>query len=274
MEHVVPDNINFVMLEIWRVLKNKSQFKCIVPINKSLMGSPYHKSLWNEITPAFFTTFNHKEETGFEFKMIHSEILAQTQSTNEQFMFVLETIKPIPKTKYNKVYLNIGCGNRKRPVEEGWINIDIDKTCNPDVIRNTDRGLPFATNSVDSVYTSHVIEHIDDVFYFMYEIWRVCKPDAYVEIIAPNHANLTSIYPNHKRFIRPQYFEMWSPLELWGDYVTTMNNQVETMGAEFVSSNESIIENCGAIKFHLQVVKEGGKIKKDLKKQKEEWSKK
>ena len=174
---------------------------------------------------------------------------------------IKQEIKKLPRL------LNLGSGNRKKSVEEGWINIDIDATCNPDIVRNLDDGLPFDTNSVDGVHCSQTIEHIDDIFYFMYEIWRVCKPDAHVEIVAPNHAHLFSIFPNHKRFIRPQYFEQWTPLEMWGDYLTLMNNQAETYGAEFVSLNESIIENSSAIRFQLQVVKEGGKIKKQLKEQ-------
>jgi len=160
--------------------------------------------------------------------------------------------------------LNIGSGNRPRPTDEGWINIDIDKGCNPDVVRNIDKGLPFDDNSVDEVYFSHVVEHVEDIFYTMYEIWRVCKPDAVVEIIAPNHAHLFSIYPNHHRFIRPNYFEMWFPTELINN--AAMNYPQETFGAEFLSMNESIVENAGAIKFYLLVVKEGGEIKKHLKK--------
>ena len=149
--------------------------------------------------------------------------------------------------------LNLGSRNRKRPQEEGWINIDIDKSSNPDIVRDLDMGLPFDDNSVDSVLASHIIEHIDDIFFFMYEIWRVCKSNTIVEIIAPNHAHLMSIYANHKRFIRPQYFDMWIPKELVISPV--QNYPQETLGAEFLSLNESIVENSGAIKFILLVVK-------------------
>ena len=177
-----------------------------------------------------------------------------------------EEIKQLPRL------LNLGCGNRHRPQSEGWINVDIDQTCNPDIVRNMDKGLPFNTSSVDEVYCSHTIEHVKDIFYFMYEIWRVCKPDAIVEIIAPNHAHLMSIYANHERFIRPQYFDMWTPKE--NTFDTVMNNNIETMGAEFISLSETIIENSGAIRFILRVCKEGGELKKQFKKQREEHDKK
>jgi len=30
--------------------------------------------------------------------------------------------------------LNLGCGNRSRSKSEGWVNIDIDYSCNPDMV--------------------------------------------------------------------------------------------------------------------------------------------
>jgi len=149
-------------------------------------------------------------------------------------------------------YLNLGSGNRPGDTKLGWINVDIDKGCNPDVVRNLDKGLPFDTNSADYVRASHVIEHVDDVFWFMYEIWRVSKHDGTVEIIAPNHAHLMSIYANHKRFIRPQYFDMWHPNYGNG---AVMNVNQETFGAMFISLREEIVENSGAIRFVLKVIK-------------------
>jgi len=71
-------------------------------------------------------------------------------------------------------------------------------------------------------------------------------------------------FVNQMRFIRPQYFDMWMPKVFINDAV--MNYGVETMGAEFVSLNENIVENSGAIRFILQVIKGKFKeIKKEVK---------
>lgn len=264
MEHINPDAIDFVMYEIWRVLKPNGSFHCTVPINKSLFASPYHKSFWNEFTPIFFTEWNNKEVTGYEFKLNNKETMPKTNEYSDQFYFELKTIKsPIINISEKKRLLNLGSGNRKLPQNEGWINIDYDESMRPDIIRDLDNGLPFDTNSVSGIHASHVIEHVKDVFYFMYEIWRVCKPDTVVEIIAPNHASPTSIYPNHLRFIRPNYFEFWVPRELYCNPV--MNCYKETMGAEFISLQETVIENGTAIRFLIQVIKEGSKAKDKLK---------
>ena len=92
--------------------------------------------------------------------------------------------------------LNLGCG--PKPLE-GYINIDLVKEFNPDIVRNIERGLPFDDNSVDEIFTSHFLEHIDpDLIHFvMYEIWRVCKHGAEVSIIVPI-GNGWSNSPEHK----------------------------------------------------------------------------
>jgi len=152
-------------------------------------------------------------------------------------------------------YLNLGSGNRPGDIKMGWINIDVDESCNPDVLRDLDQGLPFNTNSADYVRASHVIEHVDDIFFFMYEIWRVSKHDGIVEIIAPHPNAKYAINPDHKRFIRFNYFEYWSPEEQFIDCVMNVNKQ--TMGAMFVCVEQYYVENDEAIKFVLKVIKNG-----------------
>jgi cytidyltransferase-like protein len=93
MEHVQPDKIDFVLFEIWRVLKPGAEFRCVVPINKALFASPYHKSLWNEYTPIFFTDWNRKERTGYEFRLKHKELTPCPNIYSQQLFFQLEAIK-------------------------------------------------------------------------------------------------------------------------------------------------------------------------------------
>jgi len=108
--------------------------------------------------------------------------------------------------------LNLGSGDRKRLKEEGWINIDISDECNPDIVRDIERGLPFDSDSVDEVYASHVIEHLDDVFFFMREVWRVCKKDAIVELRFPRWDRPEVAWDfAHKRIVTPVSFEMFKP---------------------------------------------------------------
>ena len=147
--------------------------------------------------------------------------------------------------------VNLGCGNRKK---EGFVNVDWDKECKPDIIADLNVNLPFKDNEVDEVYCSHIIEHVDDIFHFMYEIWRVCKPKALVKIIAP-HFQYTywSIQPDHKRFIRPVYFQYWDPKPLLINPVENYSKM--TKGAKFKTIEEGTLNEFRELFFKLEVYK-------------------
>jgi len=89
LEHISPDLIHFVMFEFWRVLKNKGRLKVIVPINKGLMNSPEHKSMWNRKSWIFFTDWNLREP--YKFNLIKEEIIGE--DITEELHFELEAIK-------------------------------------------------------------------------------------------------------------------------------------------------------------------------------------
>ena len=50
------------------------------------------------------------------------------------------------------------------------------------------KGLPYANNSIDAVYHSHLLEHIDrtEVKVFLMEIFRVLKPNGVQRIVVPD----------------------------------------------------------------------------------------
>lgn len=111
--------------------------------------------------------------------------------------------------------LNIGCEFDYR---EGWVNLDINKQTPADVYHDVNNKFPFKPDTFSEVYAGHVIEHVDDPYFFMKEIWRVCKPNAKVIIRAP-YANSSIAWSefSHKR---PglSYFsfgEWWTNKELY-----------------------------------------------------------
>ena len=74
------------------------------------------------------------------------------------------------------IKLNIGCGNDKR---KGYIGVDVDKNTSADVVASALK-LPFEENSVDTIHSSHLVEHFDstEVKKFFAEIYRVLKKGA------------------------------------------------------------------------------------------------
>ncbi len=57
--------------------------------------------------------------------------------------------------KIKSLKLNIGCGKVKLP---GWVNIDIEPIA--DLVIDIRKGLPFNDDSVDFIYTEHLLEHL------------------------------------------------------------------------------------------------------------------
>ena len=79
--------------------------------------------------------------------------------------------------------LNLGCGNNYK---EGYENVDMLKNIKADHYLKLGKDkLPFKDNSVGEVLLNDVLEHLDDPFPLMKEIWRVCKKDAIVDIVCP-----------------------------------------------------------------------------------------
>lgn len=81
--------------------------------------------------------------------------------------FVAKVNKAIRDTMPKTRKLNIGCGHRPK---NDFINLDYDHLVYPDIVRDINEGLPFDSDSIDEIYCSHVIEHIKDIFFFMYEM--------------------------------------------------------------------------------------------------------
>jgi predicted SAM-dependent methyltransferase len=72
--------------------------------------------------------------------------------------------------------LNVGCGANKLT---GYVNVDIVKELNPDLIFDFTRTWPFADHTVDEVFMSHVIEHVAKEIHLSIfrEAARVLKPE-------------------------------------------------------------------------------------------------
>ena len=95
--------------------------------------------------------------------------------------------------------LNLGCCQN---IKEGYVNLDIVKREGVDVIHDLNKiPYPFETSSVDLIYCSHIIEHLDiDTVTFMKEVHRIIKPRGIVIIRVPHFSNRRALEGiGHKR---------------------------------------------------------------------------
>lgn len=104
------------------------------------------------------------------------------------------------------IKLNLGCGFNKRA---GYVNVDKEKACEPDVVADLEGRWPFESNTVEEVIASHVLEHLgattDKFLNIMRELYRVCINGALIRISVPHHEHWTfHADPTHVRKILPE----------------------------------------------------------------------
>jgi len=106
--------------------------------------------------------------------------------------------------------INIGSGYRKYP---NFINLDKDTNTHPDYVIDFEKDLlPFDDNTIDEVKAHYIFEYLGDKFFFlMKEIYRVCKPEAILDIATIHHrSELWYDDINHVRFITVENMKMFS----------------------------------------------------------------
>lgn len=96
------------------------------------------------------------------------------------------------------IWLEIGAGpDRKLP---GWTTADLSEGC--DLVLDLARPLPFPDNSVDKIYSSHVLEHFyfNDLLKLLSECRRVLKPSGVFSASVPNARIYIEAYARPESF--------------------------------------------------------------------------
>lgn len=142
--------------------------------------------------------------------------------------------------------LNIGCGANKL---YGYTNIDANPLMEADLTLDVStKKLPYQTESVDEVVSSHTIEHIPRTqhFHVFNEINRVLKVGGSLFISFPDFERLASHYVNNKQGHKLQWETMifGRRLDAWDCHVCAMipkdfiNFLKECGFKDFQSANE------------------------------------
>lgn len=106
--------------------------------------------------------------------------------------------------------IDLGCGVSKRDKES--IGVDIVKLPGVDIVCDIEKELPFKNNEIDEVYSRHTLEHVENLFGLMQEIYRILKPNCKLIIKVPYFAAPTSYSdPTHKRFFGIYSFQCFDP---------------------------------------------------------------
>ncbi len=105
--------------------------------------------------------------------------------------------------------LNLGCG---LDTIKGYINLDFVDLRGVDVVHDLNKfPYPFKNNEIDEVYTSHILEHLDDFALTMKELKRICRPGAKIKIRVPHFSCGVSYRgPTHKRMFSYHTFDYFT----------------------------------------------------------------
>jgi predicted SAM-dependent methyltransferase len=101
-------------------------------------------------------------------------------------------------------HLHLGCGTKYLP---GFINIDANFREKIDVWLDVRCGLPYRDASIDSIYSTHVLEHLypDELDELLRECVRVLKPGGGMRTIVPSLASAVAAYCQK----RESWFASW-----------------------------------------------------------------
>lgn len=89
--------------------------------------------------------------------------------------------------------INFGAGDGKL---DGWINVDLEPADRPEVLADLSRALPFASASVDCIFTEDFIVQLslDEGYTFLSECRRILKPDGVMRLLTPDLERFARAY--------------------------------------------------------------------------------
>lgn len=119
------------------------------------------------------------------------------------------------------VVLDLGCGPAKQ--YPGNLGLDLRIAPGVDAQADLSRSLPIADNSIDAIFTVHILEHLIDFLVLVDECHRVLRPGGVLHVMSPwwGHVNAVAD-PTHVRLLdvqtikgicqRPPGTPRWYPL--------------------------------------------------------------
>ena len=99
--------------------------------------------------------------------------------------------------------LNLGCGldYKKSNEKVEWVNLDFNKNVKADVYHDLNKKLPFKDNEFNYIIIDNVLEHVDNLFLVIDEMWRISKPNATIEVFTPHFTGIYAFkHPAHKQY--------------------------------------------------------------------------
>jgi predicted SAM-dependent methyltransferase len=126
------------------------------------------------------------------------------------FQPLSKVLRPIYKLHYwafrrATTKAHVGCGRHYLP---GFINIDANFQRRADYLLDTRVGLPFPDNSMEFIYSCHMLEHvhINEAIKILKEWQRVLTPGGYIRLTLPDFEYIFQILAGRDECDFPRHF--------------------------------------------------------------------
>jgi len=162
-----------------------------------------------------------------------------------------------------KIKVHFGSGYHKL---DNWINVDLNRSCNPDLVADLTKPFPFKSNSVDYIHSEDFLDQIElaDAYVFFQESYRILKNNGVMRILTPN------LYEFAKRYLKgdKELIELWNrevgiPLRT-GTHCEVFNLGVRLLGHRFLYDEQTLTHVLVACGFRPEKVEYQSSDEKEL----------
>lgn len=129
---------------------------------------------------------------------------------------------------------------------DGWLNVDIHPKTNEVAYMDATELFPFADNSLDYIYSEHMIEHItfEAGNFMIKECFRTLKKGGKMRVATPDLSFLINLYAKDKSAIQNQYIqfsiERYFKNQAPALDALVINNFMRDWGHQFVHDEKSL----------------------------------
>ena len=119
--------------------------------------------------------------------------------------------------KRSTVVIDLGCGTRKR---QDTLGLDKYRANGVDLVCDIENGIPIEDNSVDKIYATYFLEHVDNLIFIFQEMYRILVNGGTLELLVPYYNSINAFKdPTHKHFFTEESFRYFSGERWYGsDY--------------------------------------------------------
>lgn len=174
-----------------------------------------------------------------------------------------------PRETLTPKLLNLGCGTRSSP-DSVWTNVDFQSFSNWVIAHDLNQGIPFADETFDAVYHSHLLEHFTakDGVRFVGECFRALKKRGILRVVVPDLEQICRLYLEslQRAEAGDQSWHSkydWIKLEMYDQCVrtTTGGAMAEYLGRADLPDKEFVISRAGSVAREL--IETAGRNKPD-----------